>query len=422
MRRDVAAPIAPAPVEPLRVLLASYRSHPQVGGQGVYVREIARALAEIGHDVTVISGPPYPELPAGIPLVRLGSLDLFTYKNAFTAFRPRFLARRADLAEWWLHNTGAFGEPFAFGLRLERWMRDHAQAFDVVHDNQGLFSPLTRLGVPAVATLHHPITIDLEFALAAEQRFLYRLLLRRWHSFLSTQARTARALPALVTVSNASKQRAVADFGIDPQRISVSPNGVDHDVFFERTDAPRAPGLIVSTVSADTPMKGLVVLVRAMRQVVERHPSARLHIVGDLRDGPAKRAIDELSLQDNIVFGGRLSQPDLAALYARAAVVVSPSLFEGFGLPAAEAMACGAPVVVTDGGALPEVAGDAGLVAPAGDHEALGEAICALLADPERARALGVRAAERARERFSWRAHAVALTAAYLKAGARADR
>ena len=178
--------------------------------------------------------------------------------------------------------------------------------------------------------------------------------------------------------------------------------------------------MVLSTVSADTPLKSLAALVDAMASVVTERPSAKLHVVGELRDGPAKAAIKRHALEDSIVFHGRLSQAELADLYRRAAVVAAPSVFEGFGLPTAEAMACGAAVVVTDGGALPEVAGDAGVVVPVGDAAVLGDAISALLRDEDRRRELGVRAVERARTRFSWRKHAQAAIVAYKEAGVRA--
>jgi len=413
---------APAIARPMRVLFTSYRSHPHVGGQGVYVRELTRALADVGHEVTVISGPPYPELDPRVALEKLPSLDLFEEENPFFAFRPRFLASWPDMAEWWLHNTGAFGEPYAFGERLKRWLDVHRDRFDVVHDNQGLFTALPDLGLPTIATLHHPITIDLEFALAAEPRWWMRAFVRRWHSFLGTQADVSRKLPAIITVSEASKRRAVADFGISPDRMKVSPNGIDHDLFHERPHIARDPDLVLSTVSADTAIKGLVILIEAFAEVVAARPTAKLRIVGDLRDGPAKDAIARLAIADNIVFGGRLERTELADLYAAASVVASPSRFEGFGFPAAEAMACGAAMCVSDGGALPEVVGDAGLISPVGDAPAMAANILSLLNDPERRAALGLRAAERARTRFSWRAHALASTAAYLEASAHADR
>jgi glycosyltransferase involved in cell wall biosynthesis len=112
--------------------------------------------------------------------------------------------------------------------------------------------------------------------------------------------------------------------------------------------------------------------------------------------------LERLGLKGRVRFVHDLSRDDMADLFGRATICVTPSLYEGFGLPAAEAMACGAPVVVTDGGALPEVVGDAGVVVPAGDAAALEAAIAALLDDPVRRRALGEAAAAKARTHFNW--------------------
>ncbi len=395
----------------LRIAFASYRAHPHVGGQGVYVRAVTAALADLGHQVDVIAGPPYPELDPRVGLVTLPSLDLFARDNAFAAFRPRFLGCWPDFAEWALHNTGAFGEVYAFGARFAAWAQTQGRGYDVIHDNQGLSRGLLaaqRAGPPAVATLHHPITADLTCALAAEPRLWRRLLLRRWHGFVRTQAAVARRLPALLTVSHAAKARAVADFRLDPARVHVCPNGVDQDVFRPRPDIARDPDLLVTAASADVPLKGLAVLMRAMARLRASHPKARLTVIGRLRDGPARDALEAAGLADRVRFVSGLSVEDIAALYARAAIVASPSLFEGFGLPAAEAMACGAAVVATDGGGLPEVVGDAGVITPAGDDAALARAIAALLDAPARRAALGADAYARARAVFSWRAHAQA--------------
>lgn len=410
---------------PLRIALTSYRTHPYVGGQGVYVSALAEALNDLGHHVTVISGPPYPNLPANVKLVELPSLDLFARKNALLALHPNMMWRQADRAEWLAHNTGAFGELNSFGLRLRQWLASRRDDFDVIHDNQGLSRPmlsLQREGWPLLTTVHHPISVDLRAALGAEPSAWKRFWLRRWHSFIATQARVARALPHVLTVSHASRQALASDFRLDPDKVTVCPNGVDVSVFQPRPNTPREAGLIVSTASADTPLKGLHVLIAALGRLRDRVPTARAVVIGSLREGPAKRALKEAGLADRVSFTGGVDRTDVAELFARADIAVFPSLFEGFGLPAAEAMACGAPVIVSDGGALPEVVGEAGLVTPAGNDEALADTIASLLADPQRREALGRAGAQRARTEFSWTRHAHAALALYHRLGVRAHR
>jgi glycosyltransferase involved in cell wall biosynthesis len=403
---------------PLRVLVASYRSHPHVGGQGVYVRELTRALADLGHSVTVASGPPSPDLDPRVALVELPSLDLFTEKNALKALKPHHLRSWADISEYLSHNTGAFGEMHAFGRRLRRFLRANRGRFDVVHDNQSLASALPRIrrdGVPVVATLHHPITRDLAAAMGQTRGWLGRVFLRRWHAFLEMQARTARRLPYILCVSQAARRAAMEDFRLDGACLYVAHNGVDHTVFHPDPSVVREPGLIVSAASADTPLKGLDVLIHAFARVAEAAPDARLKVIGRLRDGPAKQALTAHGLQSRVEFFSGLSAPQVADLYRRAELCVSPSLFEGFGLPAAEAMACGAPVIATDGGALPEVVGEAGMIVPAGDDAALGWAIAALLDDPLERERMAAEGLERARA-FSWPAHAAAALILYRRA------
>lgn len=404
--------------EPLRILISGYRSHPYVGGQGVYIRHLSQALQDIGHKVDVISGPPYPQLDAGIGLIKLPSLDLFAEDNAFKALRLHNLRSWSDLAEWLSHNSGAFGEPYAFGRRLERYLRSHDNQYDVLHDNQTLAKGLLKIGkrMPVVATLHHPISIDLRTALESEKRWWMRALIRRWHHFLRMQARTARKLPFILTVSEASKQLALADFGGQAGQYTVAPNGIDQAIFHPDTQVKRDENLLVTTASADTPMKGLPVLIDAFAELAPNFPDLRLLVIGRLRKGPTSDRIAAHGLADRIEFRGPLEQSQIADLFCRCTMAISPSMFEGFGLPAAEAMGCGAPVIVSDGGALPEVVGDAGVVVPRGDAGALACAISRLMDYKEQRERLGRVAAERARRTFSWTVHAQAAVHLYRKA------
>jgi len=403
---------------PLRVLLASYRSHPFVGGQGIYVRYLTQALLDLGHQVDVVSGPPYPELDPRAGLIKLPSLDLFAANNPMYALRWKHWRTWADLSEWAAHNSGAFGEPYAFGRRLRRFVAANAGQYDVLHDNQTLARSLLKIqrDLPVVATLHHPISIDLRLALAAEKRWWMRSFIRRWHKFVVMQAKTARKLPFILTVSEASKQAALEDFGGHAEQYHVVPNGVDQRIFYPDPTIKREAHLLVAIASADTPLKGLPVVVDAFAKLVPDHPDLRLHVIGKLRDGPTRNAIAAHGLNELITFSANLEQSDIAKLFQRATIAVSASLFEGFGLPAAEAMACGAPVVVSNGGALPEVVADAGLIVPKGDSNALAAAIAQLLADPCQRTSLGLAAAARAKTVFSWERHAAVAVALYRKA------
>lgn len=398
---------------PLRIALLSYRSKPHCGGQGVYVRHLSRELVALGHDVEVISGPPYPELDPGPRLTRLPSLDLYREPDPFRLPHWREFRSPVDLLEFALMSTGAFPEPLTFSLRAWRELRRRPTRPDVVHDNQTLGYGLLLLqaaGITVLPTVHHPITVDRRHDVAAARAagtpLTKRLSVRRWYSFLRMQGRVVRRLPAVLTVSRSSAADIARDFGVDPARLTVVPVGVDTDVFVPPA-SPRVPGRIVATASADVPMKGLVPLLEAVAKLrTER--DVELVVVGRPRPGGAGlQAVDRLGLADAVRFVGGLSEQELVELFGSAQVAVVPSLYEGFSLPAVEAMACRTPLVASAAGALPEVVGADGqsaLHAAPGDPEALAAAIGRLLDDGELAGRIGAAGRERVVERYAWRA------------------
>ena len=388
---------------PLRIALTSYRSKPHCGGQGVYVRALSRELVALGHQVEVLSGPPYPQLDPGPVLTRLPSLDLYRDDDPFRTPHWREFRSATDVLEYLLMATAAFPEPLTFSLRAAKALRARQQRPDVVHDNQTLgygLLLLQRAGFRVMATVHHPIAEDRrqDLAVATGSK---RLSTRRWYSFLRMQGRVVRRLPAVLTVSESSRRDIVRDFRVAPERLTVVPVGVETDVFVPPT-APRVPGRIVATASADSPLKGIVPLLEAVAKLrTER--DVELVVVGRLNeDGRASRTIDRLDLQGAVRFVSNLAEPDLVALFGSASVGVVPSLYEGFSLPAVELMACATPLVATTGGALPEVVGDAALPVPPGDPEALAAAIGRLLDDPALAARLGAAGRERVVQRFTW--------------------
>jgi glycosyltransferase involved in cell wall biosynthesis len=372
----------------------------------VFVAETSKALARRGHRVDVISGPPYPSLDPAVGLVRLPSLDLYAQPhNGHFALRPRHFASLTDLAEYFGHLSGAFMEPYAFGRRVAKYLKAHAGDYDVALDNQSLNYGLLDIeaaGLPVVEMIHHPIRRDLELALAAEPRFTGRLLLRRWYSFLKMQEAVAPRLRRVISVSQSSRDDAIRYLGADAGAIRIVPLGVDQDCFHPRPCLARHPARLLTTASADVPLKGLPVLIDAFARLLPNHPTLELRVIGKLREGPTKARIEALGLCRRVCFVSGLTQEEVAREYASATICVSPSLYEGFGLPAAEAMACGSPVVVTDGGSLPEIVGDAGVIATAGDAEALAAALDGLLRDPDRRARLGEAARLRAAQLFTW--------------------
>ncbi|MGY1662749.1 glycosyltransferase family 4 protein [Geodermatophilus sp. SYSU D00705] len=395
----------------LRVALLSYRSKPHSGGQGVYVRALSRELTALGHAVTVFSGQPYPELDDGVPLERVPSLDLYREPDPFRTPRPGEFRDWVDLTEWALMCTAGFPEPLTFSLRAARELLPRAGEFDVVHDNQSLGLGLLRLvraGVATVATVHHPVAIDRALELAAAPSRRRRLTLRRWYAFTGMQARVAPRLDGITTVSESSRRDIETHLGVPAAGVDVIPVGIDPDVFTPPPPGrPRDRASIVVTTSADVPLKGLVHLLEAVAKLrTERQ--VRLTVVGTARPGgPAEAALDRLGLRDAVRFTGPLPEADLVALLQGAAVVAIPSLYEGFSLPAIEAMACGTPLVTTDAGALPEVVGSkAGLRVPAGDVGELTAALQLVLDSPSLGEQLGRAGRRRVLASYTWRSTA----------------
>jgi glycosyltransferase involved in cell wall biosynthesis len=395
----------------LRIALLSYRSKPHSGGQGVYVRALSRELTALGHAVEVFSGQPYPELDDGVPLTRVPSLDLYREPDPFRTPRPSEFRDRIDVLEFAAMCTAGFPEPLTFTLRAARLLLPRRHEFDVVHDNQSLGYGLLRLvraGVPTVATVHHPVAIDRQLDLAAAPTLRRRLTLHRWYGFTAMQARVAPRLDAVTTVSESSRRDIETHLHVPAAGIEVVPVGIDPAVFTPPpAGRPREADSIVVTTSADVPLKGLVHLLEAVAKLRTERP-VRLTVVGTARPGgPAESALDRLGLRDAVRFTGPLPEADLVELLQTATVAAIPSLYEGFSLPAVEAMACGTPLVTTDAGALPEVVGSqAGLRVRAGDVDELTAALRLVLENPALQEQLGRAGRRRVLTSYTWRSTA----------------
>ena len=400
---------------PLRICLLSYRSNPHCGGQGVYLKQLSRSLKDLGHHVEVLSGPPDPELDADIPVHRVSSLDLYDPADPFRLPKLAELGQLGNLYEWLNVSTMGFPEPFLFGFQAYRFLRQNGHRFDIVHDNQSLSYGLWALSrhLPTLATIHHPITVDLEIAVQAEQYFWQKLKQLRWYSFIHMQKRVARTLSHILTVSECAREDISRDFDIPPERFRIVPNGINTDLFYPLTDIAKDGDRVIVTNSADTPLKGLGYLMRAIASLRQRRP-IHLVVIGQPKsNGTIEKLVRDLGLASHVTFTGRISNDDFIREYARASIAVVPSVYEGFGLPAGEAMACGIPVIATTGGALPEVVGKAGVLVPPKSSQALATAMEDLLDHPDKAAALGEQGYRRVQAHFTWRRAAEKTVAAY---------
>lgn len=413
----------------MRIALSSYRSKPHSGGQGIYVRNLSRELVALGHEVTVFSGQPYPELDEGVRLEKVPSLDLYNDENPFRRPARSEFRDALDVAEFAGMLSGTFPEPRTFGRRLRRLLTPRVREFDVLHDNQTLapgILAVERAGLPVVTTIHHPISADRRLEIADARTPWRKYTKWRWYSFVPMQARVARASSRVITVSDGSRDDIVREFGVDPQRLHVVPVGVAVDVFTPRPEQ-KVAGRLTTITSANVPLKGLDMLLDA----VARLPSdawSELVVVGTANDA-ARRRLARHGIEEKVRFVSGISDEALAGLIASAEVHVVPSLYEGFSLPAVEAMACGTPLVATRVGALPQlIEGTAEDDAPAGllvepnDAAGLADGIRSLLESPHTRTEFGHTGRSRAESTYSWRAVARATARIYEQEIARADR
>jgi glycosyltransferase involved in cell wall biosynthesis len=377
----------------------------------------------LGHSVEVFAGQPWPEVDEGVGFTPVPSLDLYRDPDPFRIPRPREFRNSypSSIAalEFGVMCTAGFPEPWTFSLRARRLLAARRDQFDLVHDNQCLGNGILGMmddGWPLLTTLHHPITVDRQLALSHATNPWQQFTQRRWFGFLRMQVNVARALPRVVTVSESSKTDIAAQMGVDIDRMTVVPVGVDPTVFRPQADVEPVPGRIMVTSSSDVPMKGLVPLLEAAAKLrTER--DIELVVIGKPRpDGRVARAIERLDLGPIVRCVSGITDAELARNYAQAQVAVVPSLYEGFSLPAIEAMACGVPLVATTGGALPEVVGTdgvTGLLVPPDDPGSLAGAIGRLLDDAELRRRLGAAGRERVLGRFTWQVTAAGTAAQY---------
>jgi glycosyltransferase involved in cell wall biosynthesis len=399
----------------MRICILSYRSYPYSGGQGIYMRYLSKALLDLGHEVDMMSGPPYPIVDDGVGLIKLPSLDLYRFGSWQRLFiDPRKLDTRANFMEWGGIMTGYFSEPLAFGMRAYQYLcGDGAKKYDVIHDNQTMswgIADIQRAGYPVVETIHHPVTIDRDLAIKSARSLKDKLGYWRWFSFTGMQIKVARQLPHIITVSQMARQHIHEIFGIPQSRMKVIYNGIDSELFSPSDDVARSEDMILMVMSRDTAVKGLRFLLEALAELRKRW-DLKLVVVGTtLGDGATEKLMDRLGVTGAVTFRNQIETSELIQLYRTATLVAVPSTYEGFGIPAAEAMACGAPLVSTTAGALPEVVGDAGILIPPADSAALTAAIAQLMEDPHKRSEYSILGRRRILEKFNW-SNAAKLTA-----------
>ena len=359
----------------LKITILSYRSAPFGGGQGVYVNDISKALSIMGHKVDVISGPPYPHLSDQVNLIKLPGLDLFqtfSFKERLKIFLQKKNKKFIDFYEFLSTLFGGFPEMRTFGYRVNNFLKINNN-YDVVIDNQSLSYGILEIQkrFPLIEIIHHPISKDFKFELESANSFLYKLSRYRWYSFLKMQKKVAKNINRIITPSKNSLRDIVVDFGSNKENIKVINNGLDIDIFTPYKEIKRTPFKLITTASADVALKGLDYTLKSLFVLAKEFPEISLLVIGKMKnDGHTSRLIDELSIQDRVIFKTDLTKEEIAKEYASSSIAIVSSLYEGFGYPVIEAMSCEIPLIATNTASIPELVGEfASLVSPKSENE-----------------------------------------------------
>ena len=394
----------------MKICLLSYRGNVYCGGQGIYIHYLAREFQKLGHQVEIIGAPPYPDPPDGVKLHKLPSFSYYQSPNCTKTLDSSLFRSPLNLYELTTSYLGTFPEPLAFTIRAYYKLKKLLthDRFDIIHDNQSLGYGLLwirKMEIPIVVTIHHPIPIDRDLDIAHAKNLWHKLGLMRWYSFCTMQRQVAKRMDRIITVSQSSAKDIERCLEVPRSKIRVAENGIDTNLFKRDDSVPKEPNSLILINSGEKPIKGVHYLLKAL-QLLQGQAKVKLTIVGSTApDGQHLKLVKEYGLEDIVTFTGRISAEELVKHYSMSEISVVPSLYEGFGLPAAEAMSCKLPVIATRAGALPEVVGqdgDAGILVPPADPDALAAAIKRLLPDKHLQRKMGEAGRKRVERNLTW--------------------
>lgn len=392
----------------MKICLLSYRGNPYCGGQGIYLMYIARELVKLGHEVHAIVGPPYPFEMEGVTLHRIDNHNYFNVRDFVKPEKPFATFRPLNFYEFAASKLGIFPEIETFSFRAFAKLKElvTTHRFDIIHDNQCLgygFLLIKNLGIPFVSTLHHPLTVDRstwfeypsDFSLKMKRVLYYPLIMQRV---------VTNRMDRIITVSQDSAREINRAFGTPLSMQSVVYNGIDTGIFAPVSGARKRKNSLIFVGNVEDRKKGVSYLLRAL--ALTRN---RVHLTIVDGGAPNRRFvpgwIDRFGINDRITFTGKISTERLVELYSEHEIAVCPSLYEGFGFPAGEAMACELPVIAARGGALPEVVGEhmkTTYLVPPRNPEAIAEAIDYLVEHPEERATMGRAARRRIEDTFTW--------------------
>jgi len=390
----------------LKILILSYRSAPFGGGQGIYVKDLSQALVNLGHEVTVFSGPPYPELDKKIVLIQSPGLNLFetfNFKDRFFKFINHKDKTTSDFYEFFSVLFGGFPEMRTFGVRAKKHVLKNK--YDLVIDNQSVSYGMEYIQIltPLIEVIHHPITMDLKYELSTNNNLIYRFSRHRWYSFLRMQKKVAPLLRNILTPSNNSKKDISKEFHVKPENISVIHNAVDSNIFRPYPEIKNLSQRLITTASADVPLKGLDFSLYALADLSKEFQDIELLVIGTLRKGGhTDRLIKKLNLNDRVIFKTGISKDEIAQEYAKSSVAIVSSLYEGFGYPVAEAMSCSIPLIATDVASIPEITDNFAILIPPKDSDAIRDSIKKILLEPDLYNKVAAKGRLHIKNKFNW--------------------
>ena len=393
-------------MQKLNIAILSYRSAKFGGGQGVYIKDISFALSLMGHNVDVISGPPYPDLHDGVKLIKLPGLDLFetfSFKDRFKKFKKKKSKHLDDYYEFFDALIGGFPEPRTFGNRANTYLKDNN--YDVIIDNQSISYGLIEIQkrFPLIEIIHHPITFDFKFELAASKKIKYKISRYLWYSFLKMQKQVAPKLQNIITPSQSSKKGIIEELNCKKDNITVINNGIDTEEFSPIVGSVRDPNRLITTASADVPLKGLDYSLKALKILKKDNPNIHLIVIGGYKKGGhTERLIKELDIKDNIFFKKHLSKEEIRELYSTSSVALVSSLYEGFGYPVIEAMSCEVPLIATNVSSIPELVGKYGILIDPKDDNQLSNKIRIVLSNYEDYKKNAIQGRQHIINTFNW--------------------
>ena len=394
-------------MQKLNIAILSYRSAQFGGGQGVYIRDISLALKIKGHNVDVISGPPYPNLHDGINLIKLPGLNLFetfSFRDRLKKFYKKKNKNFDDYYEFFSVLLGGFPEPKTFGKRAYRYLKLNNH-YDLIIDNQSLSYGMIDIQkrFPFIEIIHHPITFDYKYELSSSKKIKYRISRHRWYSFLKMQKKVAPYIKRIITPSKSSKKGIVDEFNCNKANITVINNGIDTNEFSPVNEVTRNEFRLITTASADVPLKGLDFSLKALKKLKKDFPNMHLIVIGFIKKGGhTEKLIKKLGLENDVTFKSNLTKNEIKDCYSKSSIAIVSSLYEGFGYPVIEAMSCEVPLIATNVSSIPELTSEFAKLVDPKNEEMIYQSVKDILAEYDKYKKIAIKGRQHVIKNFNW--------------------